>query len=162
MFIDINLIWKHILRVYLTNIYIRWVSTCIFQRQWVYIRERIKLALFSLNLVCISNFYITFQRFTPDVYAITLCRSFSIERWFLPPMKPKEKQPFFSSFFPRRIKWLHIRNNWTSVSFLLLFCIFNVTLFASRACHYWNTNIYVILARACGKSIFLNFVGEIH
>ncbi|XP_015925086.1 NADPH oxidase 5 isoform X2 [Parasteatoda tepidariorum] len=80
----------------------------------------------------------------------------SIERWFLPPMKPKEKQSFSCSCFPRRIKWLHIRNNLTSVTFLLMFFLLNVTLFTSRACHYWDTNIYVILARACGQCLNFN------
>ncbi|GBL94331.1 NADPH oxidase 5, partial [Araneus ventricosus] len=72
----------------------------------------------------------------------------SIERWLLPPMETKRSSTH-TSLSCRRIRWRHIRNNWTSVVYLLLYFLINIVLFTTRAYEYRESNIFVILARAC-------------
>ncbi|KAG8184662.1 hypothetical protein JTE90_012147 [Oedothorax gibbosus] len=80
----------------------------------------------------------------------------SIERSLLPPLKPNHSSsPVFDMVFLRK-KWQHIRNNLNSVVFLVLYFFTNLVLFATRACHYMDKNVYVVLARACGQCLNFN------
>ncbi|XP_055948643.1 NADPH oxidase 5-like [Argiope bruennichi] len=81
----------------------------------------------------------------------------SIERWLLPPMKTKSRSKSSTSLFScRKIRWRHIRNNWTSVVYLLLYFLINILLFTTRAYEYREDNTFVILARACGQCLNFN------
>ncbi|CAL1267604.1 unnamed protein product [Larinioides sclopetarius] len=80
----------------------------------------------------------------------------SIERWLLPPIETQKNNGPTTSLSCRRIRWRHIRNNWTSVVYLLLYFMINVVLFTTRIYEYRESNIFVILARACGQCLNFN------
>lgn len=61
-------------------------------------------------------------------------------------------------FSKRALTWQRIRNNWTHVTFLFIYFFINVVLFVSRAYQYMESNIYVVVARACGKYQWLNAI----
>ncbi|PRD30244.1 UNVERIFIED_CONTAM: NADPH oxidase 5 [Trichonephila clavipes] len=79
----------------------------------------------------------------------------SIERWLLPPMETKSTKSI-AERVRRRLTWQHIRNNWTSVAYLFIYFLLNVILFITRAYDYRESNMYVILARACGQCLNFN------
>ncbi|CAL1270023.1 unnamed protein product [Larinioides sclopetarius] len=81
----------------------------------------------------------------------------SIERWLLPPMDTRKSRKSTTGLLScRKINWRHIRNNWTSVIYLLLYFLINIVLFTTRAYEYREHNIFVILARACGQCLNFN------
>ncbi|XP_054713586.1 NADPH oxidase 5-like [Uloborus diversus] len=80
----------------------------------------------------------------------------SIERWLIPPMKPPRYSEFVKFLTHRNLIWQRIRNNWTSVMYLFVYFIINLTLFISRAYEYRQSNGYVICARACGQCLNFN------
>ncbi|GIX91341.1 NADPH oxidase 5 [Caerostris extrusa] len=80
----------------------------------------------------------------------------SIERWLLPPMETKKSRPTTGHYSRKKISWRHIRNNWTHVVFLLVYFMINFVLFVTRGYEYRESNVYVILARACGQCLNFN------
>lgn len=81
--------------------------------------------------------------------------SLSVERWLLPPLGPPPMPHLLKRYWPDKLKWSYIRNNWASVTFLFIYLSINLGLFVSRAIEYCEHNGYVIVARACGQC--LNF-----
>jgi hypothetical protein len=79
---------------------------------------------------------------------------FSIDRWLVP---PKPKQPpasawgKFKSLRPYQLTLPYMRNNYVYLIFLAVYVLVNVLLFGFRIYTYRNSNMYTILARACGK-----------
>ena len=84
---------------------------------------------------------------------LILSFKFSLDRFLLPSTENKTKPPTsFKSFGS------YVKNNVPFVIFILAYAIVNLGLFISRAIQYKDSNIFYILARACGMFIFLNFL----
>jgi hypothetical protein len=77
---------------------------------------------------------------------------FSLDRFLLPSTENKTKPTTsFKSFGS------YAKNNLTFVIFIVAYAIVNLGLFISRAIQYKDSNIFYILARACGMFIFFLF-----
>lgn len=74
-------------------------------------------------------------------------------------MPPKPKQPPASlkgkvtALQPYQLTLPYMRNNYVYLMFLAVYVLVNALLFGTRIYQYRNSNIYTILARACGKFI---------
>ncbi|XP_026813046.1 NADPH oxidase 5 [Rhopalosiphum maidis] len=85
--------------------------------------------------------------------------SISIDRWLVP---PKPKQPPASvwgkitALRPYQLTLPYMRNNYVYLIFLAVYVFVNVLLFGTRIYQYRNSNIYTILARACGQCLNFN------
>jgi len=78
----------------------------------------------------------------------------SLEHFLLPEM-PKVDQKSGSIFSRFKFSWTAIRNNISFISFVLLFLAVNISLFATRAYQFRDSNIFYILARSSGKLLFI-------
>ncbi|XP_055323484.1 superoxide-generating NADPH oxidase heavy chain subunit C isoform X2 [Sitodiplosis mosellana] len=82
--------------------------------------------------------------------------SISIDRWLVPlPIEPTKKISM-QTRMPHQLTAPYLKNNYVFLSFLTIFVAINVGLFASRAFQYRESNIYVIIARACGQCLNFN------
>ncbi|XP_050436614.1 NADPH oxidase 5 isoform X2 [Adelges cooleyi] len=85
--------------------------------------------------------------------------SISIDRWLVP---PKPKQPPASvmgkltALRPYQLSLPYMRNNYVYLIFLNVYVLVNIVLFGTRIYQYRNSNIYTILARACGQCLNFN------
>lgn len=80
---------------------------------------------------------------------------YSIDRWLVPlPIEPA-KRVTMQSRIPHQLTRPYLKNNYVFLSFLSVFVAINVGLFVSRAIQYRESNIYVIIARACGMFILV-------
>lgn len=75
---------------------------------------------------------------------------FSIDRWLVPLPIEQTKKKTMKSRLPHQLTAPYMRNNYVFLSFLTIFVAINVGLFVSRAIEYRESNIFVIIARACG------------
>ncbi|CAG4972387.1 unnamed protein product [Colias eurytheme] len=83
--------------------------------------------------------------------------SISIDRWLVPP-SPPPTAPLSTrllTLWPHQLTLAYIRNNFALVGYLLAFFCVNFALFVARIVEYWDSNVFVIFARACGQC--LNF-----
>ncbi|CAK1547572.1 unnamed protein product [Leptosia nina] len=83
--------------------------------------------------------------------------SISIDRWLVP-TTPKPRPTLLSrisSLKPYQLSLPYFRNNYVFVIYLVVFSLVNLALFAARIVEYWESNVFVIFARACGQC--LNF-----
>lgn len=95
--------------------------------------------------------------------------SLSIERWLLP-LPPEARKSRKKKVLVKKFTWQHLKNNRVSVIFFNIFLLINVSLdifpnfsrpiflfqlllLGFRAYEYSHTNVYVMVARACGKAI---------
>lgn len=79
----------------------------------------------------------------------------SIDRWLVPlPIEPTKRMTI-QSRMPHQLTAPYLKNNYVFLSFLSVFVAINVGLFVSRAIQYRESNIYVIIARACGMNNLL-------
>lgn len=76
----------------------------------------------------------------------------SIDRWLVPLPQEDTKKKRKKKPLPHQLTAPYIKNNYVYLSFLTVFTLINVGLFVSRAIQYRNSNGFVIMARACGKS----------
>lgn len=78
----------------------------------------------------------------------------SIDRWLVPP-KPKPPPAStvgkLSAYRPYQLSIPYMKNNYVYLVFLAAFLAVNLALFISRSIQYKNSNVFVIIARACGK-----------
>lgn len=80
--------------------------------------------------------------------------SISIDRWLVPvPQEPKKKT---QKPLTNRFTTAYFKNNYVFVSFLTVFILINLGLFISRAIQYRHSNIFTIVARACGQCLNFN------
>lgn len=87
------------------------------------------------------------------------CTICSIDRWLVPlPIEPTKKIPHQLTRMPHQLTAPYLKNNYVFLSFLTIFVAINVGLFVSRAIQYRESNIYVIIARACGMYTIFSFV----
>lgn len=107
-----------------------------------------------LKIVCFSAFLCWLF-----YYGCNLFLSFrSIDRWLVPlPIETSAKKASIPSRLPHQLTRMYLRNNYVFLSFLSVFAAINIGLFVSRAIQYRESNIYVIIARACGKEFYLIF-----
>lgn len=113
---------------------------------------KLQVSLYNYNIILIyhSNVRETFETL---VYRNALL-FFSIDRWLVP---PKPKQPPASlwgkitALRPYQLTLPYMRNNYVYLIFLTVYVLVNALLFGTRIYQYRNSNIYTILARACGK-----------
>lgn len=80
--------------------------------------------------------------------------SISIDRWLVP--LPKESDKKQKKPLPHQLTVPYLKNNYVFLTFLTIFIGINVGLFISRAIEYRNSNICVIIARACGQCLNFN------
>lgn len=83
----------------------------------------------------------------------------SIDRWLVPlPVEKPNKKMSMHDRMPHQLTAPYLKNNYVFLSFLTAYVALNVGLFISRAIQYRESNIYVIIARACGinTNTFLN------
>lgn len=75
----------------------------------------------------------------------------SLDRLLLPSAAKTTKiRPTFKTFFS------YVKNNVPFVVFIIAYAIVNIGLFVSRIIQYKDTNIFYILARACGQALNFN------
>ncbi|XP_041972377.1 NADPH oxidase 5 isoform X2 [Aricia agestis] len=85
--------------------------------------------------------------------------SITIDRWLVPPPpkpKPKSFPQRLAKMKPYQLSLPYFRNNYVFVSYLFVFFIINFGLFVARIVEYWNSNVFVIFARACGQCLNFN------
>jgi NADPH oxidase 5 len=63
----------------------------------------------------------------------------------------KAKKPM-----PHMLTAGYLRNNYVFLAFMCIFVLVNAGLFISRAVQYRRSNVYTILARACGQCLNFN------
>ncbi|XP_038218084.1 NADPH oxidase 5 [Zerene cesonia] len=83
--------------------------------------------------------------------------SISIDRWLVPP-QPARAAPLRArarALWPHQLTLAYIRNNFALVGYLLAFFCVNFALFVARLVEYWHSNVFVMLARACGQCLNL-------
>ncbi|XP_045455112.1 uncharacterized protein LOC123664638 [Melitaea cinxia] len=84
--------------------------------------------------------------------------SISIDRWLVPPNPKPEPMTLcqrLKKMKPYQLSLPYFKNNYVYLTYLFLFFLVNFGLFVARIVEYWDSNIYVIFARACGQC--LNF-----
>ncbi|KAL0099174.1 hypothetical protein PUN28_020033 [Cardiocondyla obscurior] len=84
--------------------------------------------------------------------------SISIDRWLVPPQpkpKPKSVLGTLSSLLPYQLTKPYIKNNFVFITFMSMFVLIHVALFATRLYEYRHSNGYIMIARASGQC--LNF-----
>lgn len=87
------------------------------------------------------------------LFPISFVEIFSIDRWLVPlPLETTKKAVTIQSRMPHQLTAPYLKNNYVFLTFLSLFVAVNVGLFVSRAFQYRDSNVFVIIARACGKS----------
>ncbi|XP_046387375.1 NADPH oxidase 5 [Ischnura elegans] len=85
--------------------------------------------------------------------------SISIDRWLVPPKpnpRPKCWRQKLREQIPYQLTLPYLRNNQAFISALAFILALNACLFASRIYEYWDSNVYVIVARACGQCLNLD------
>ncbi|CAH2098519.1 unnamed protein product [Euphydryas editha] len=84
--------------------------------------------------------------------------SISIDRWLVPTKPKPEPTTLYQrlkKMKPYQLSLPYFKNNYVYLTYLFLFFLVNIGLFVARIVEYWNSNTFVIFARACGQC--LNF-----
>lgn len=82
----------------------------------------------------------------------------SIDRWLVPlPIERPTKKIAVHGRMPHQLTTPYLKNNYVFLSFLTVFVVINAGLFISRAFQYRESNIYVIIARACGMHTHIKY-----
>lgn len=100
----------------------------------------------NLSIRYIKNYMISIYFLTAFPFIFdSFCNS-SLDRLLLPSAAKTTKiRPTFKTFCS------YVKNNVPFVVFIIAYAIVNIGLFVSRIIQYKDTNIFYILARACGK-----------
>ncbi|XP_064074714.1 NADPH oxidase 5 isoform X2 [Vanessa tameamea] len=84
--------------------------------------------------------------------------SISIDRWLVPTNPKPEPMSLYQRFLkmkPYQLSVPYFKNNYVYVTYLFLFFLVNLGLFIARIVEYWESNVFVMFARACGQCLNL-------